>query len=107
MSEEFEKKVHREFNLIHRQLADHGQMLSELKVGQKKLEVGQQQLEGKIETIELEVSSIRSEVSSIRSEISSIKSDIGELRADMIMMDSKLTYLCDFIRRQIQDEDDD
>ena len=86
MSEEFEHKVHKEFNLVHRQLADHGQMLGELKAGQQKLEAGQQKLEAGF---------------------SGVKAEIGELRADMMLMDSKLNFLCDFIRRQMEDEGDE
>lgn len=76
---DFEHRVTKELGLIHRQLGDHSQMLGELKIGQQKLEAGQKKLEG----------------------------EISEVRADIALMDHKLSFICNFIRKQLEDEGED
>ena len=83
MSEEFKLKVYKEFQQIHRQLADHSLIFSELKAGQQKLEAGQQKLEAGQQKLEAE---------------------IKEVRADVLLMDSKLNFICNYLRRQMEDD---
>ncbi|WP_153301622.1 hypothetical protein [Endozoicomonas arenosclerae] len=82
---QFEQHVHKELANINRQLADHSQMLGELKTGQNKLD---------------------SDVATLKEGQTRLDAEVREIRADLVLMDSKLDFITAFIKQQISQDNE-